>query len=111
MARLQVTEVWAAEAEIMAKPKPLALWNAVRRLVAFGIVHLRQPQRLVLGHPAPHALAPHGKRAALDLRAHEIHHGRFIQTKLQLYGLKRRAVFPRHFDDAGNILWRQRREF
>ncbi len=63
----------------------------------------------MLGDAAAHALAPHFEGAALHFAAHQRHHRRFVETKLHFDGFKRRAVFPRHFNDSGNILRRQRR--
>ena len=61
-------------------------------------------QRSMLGLPSRHPLAPHLKRTALHIAAHQNNHGGFIQTKLPLDCIKRCSVLPRHFYDAGDVL-------
>ena len=70
---------------------------------AVGPVHRGRAQGQVFGGPPRHALAPQPKRAGLELAAHERDDGALVQTELQRDGLKRRAVFSRHFDDAGDV--------
>ena len=81
----------------------LALWNPMPRNVRPAVVHFLRPQRSVFGHPPGHALAPHPKRRGLHFPAHQGNHCRFVQAKLRFNRFKRGAVFPRHFNDAGNI--------
>ena len=60
-------------------------------------------QASMLGSSRSHTLTPHLERAALHFVAHQGNDSRFIQAKLRLDGLERRAVFPRHFNDSGRI--------
>jgi hypothetical protein len=54
----------------------------------------------VFGAAAVHAFAPHAKTAGQTVRPHEINYFAGRQTKLKAQGIKGRAVFPRHLDDA-----------
>lgn len=58
----------------------------------------------MLGRTAMHALPPHFEAAALHLAAHECNDGFFVQSELQFNGLKGRAVFPSHLDDAVDVV-------
>ena len=60
-------------------------------------------KRRMLGGSRRHALAPQLERAAFHFATHEGNHGRFVQTKLRPDRLEGRAVFPRHFNDAGDF--------
>ena len=55
---------------------------------------------MLVTHAAVDTFAPQIKTAPLQLPAHEGDYIRFTQPKLKLDGLKRGAVFPRHFNDA-----------
>ena len=57
----------------------------------------------VFGHSGGHAFAPHFEGAAFHFGAHEADDGGFVQAKLMLDGFEGCAVFPGHFDDAGNV--------
>ncbi len=57
----------------------------------------------MFGGATGHAFAPHSKRAGLHIGAHEMDHRRLVQPISTFYGLKRRAVFPGHFDDSGGV--------
>ena len=72
----------------MRRPMPRNIWVTKRRM---------------LGGSRRHALAPHLERAAFHFVTHEGNHGRFVQAKLRLDRLEWRAVFPRHFNDAGDF--------
>ena len=50
-----------------------------------------------------HTLPPHFERATLHLSSHERDYRGFVQTKLLLNRLKRRAILPRHLDDARDV--------
>ena len=67
---------------------------------AFEPTDLRVPTFGVFGAAAVHAFAPHAKTAGQTVRTHEVHHLAGRQTKLKAQGIKGRAVFPRHLDDA-----------
>ena len=51
---------------------------------------------------ASDAFTPKLKTGALHMLAHERDYARFVDAELNLDGLKRRAVFPRHLHDAVN---------
>ena len=54
----------------------------------------------MLGRSPFYALAPHVKRTALHVLAHDGPDLILLQPILHLNRLERRAVFPCHFDDA-----------
>ena len=60
-------------------------------------------QRRVFRRSRGHTLAPHLERATFHLTTHQRNHGRFVQAKLRLDRLEWCAIFPRHFDDAGDV--------
>ena len=60
-------------------------------------------KRRMLGGSRRHALAPQLERAAFHFVTHEGNHGRFVQAKLRLDRLEWCAIFPRHFNDAGDV--------
>lgn len=62
----------------------------------------------MFGGAARDALTPQAKRATLELAPHERDDTALIQPELHLDGFKRRPVFPRHFDNAGNLFVRER---
>ena len=72
----------------MRRPMPRNIWVTKRRM---------------LGGSRRHTLAPQLERAAFHFVTHEGNHDRFVQTKLRLDRLEWRAVFPRHFNDAGDF--------
>ena len=51
-----------------------------------------------------HALAPHAKTRLLAIQSHEFDDLFFFQPKLKFNRLKRCAIFPRHLDDAVDVL-------
>ena len=61
---------------------------------------------MFLAHAAIYPFAPQVEAAALKFFAHEGDNARFGQAKLGFDGLKGRAIFPGHLDDAvyiGNL--------
>ena len=60
-------------------------------------------QRRVFRRSRGHTLAPHLEGAAFHLATHQRNHGRFVQAKLRLDRLEWCAIFPRHFNDAGDV--------
>ena len=74
---------------------------------AFEPTDFRVPAFGVFGAAAVHAFAPHAKTAGQTVRPHEINYFAGRQTKLKAQGIKGRAVFPRHLNDAVNFLGRK----
>ena len=74
---------------------------------AIGPVDRGRAQGQVFGGAPRHPLAPQAKRARLELAAHERDDGALVEPELQSDGLKRCAVFPSHFDDAGDVFVRE----
>lgn len=92
--------------------RSLTLRYAVVSAMARVSAQYIRPECRMLGTAPSHALAPHFERAALHFFAHQCNHSRLVQPKLHFNRLKRRAVFPRHFNNARDIrlsqkvLWR-----
>ena len=52
-------------------------------------------------------LTPQPERSRLELTPHERDHRALCQAKLQGNRVKRRAIFPSHFNDSGHICGRK----
>lgn len=63
----------------------------------------------MLCDPTICALTPHPEAACFHLRPHQFDYLFFGKTELRFNRFKRGAVFPRHLDDAVNVLWRKLR--
>ena len=57
----------------------------------------------MFGFAASYAFAPALKGTGGDIAAHDLYYFILRHMKLRLYGLERRAVFPRHFNDAADL--------
>ena len=64
-------------------------------------------QLQVFRFAARNTFAPHLETAGFHAGAHQFNGLRLVQTKLEFYGFKWGPVFPRHLDNAGNILFGQ----
>lgn len=57
----------------------------------------------MFGAAAAYPLSPHFETRRLHVAAHEGPDFIFFEPELKLNGFKRGAVFPGHFNDAGNV--------
>ena len=57
----------------------------------------------MLGFSASNPTSPTLERTLRNVAPHKLDHLSFVDTELGLYGFKRGAVFPSHFDDAADI--------
>ena len=64
---------------------------------------LEAPQLPMLGLSARHPLSPQSKRAGLQLPAHDLNDGGFIQAIVGLDSLKGGAILPGHLNDSRKI--------
>ena len=72
---------------------------------AFKTVYIFNPYSGMLGFAALHTLSPQTPRRWFHFPFHQCLYIIFTQPKLGKYGIKRRAVFPCHFNNTVNIVF------